>query len=354
MRKLFIPILLACIIISCSKDEAPAVQPGNNFASEKDKVNAWLEKQKKTADKNGAVRIISLQQNLDFASLIQPAFGADEYLYIIPIREAFGSKNNGERKPLSHLVLFINNETDSIRKGNIVQFISPAPITKENLKQFFTDYYGFKDHTFNGSLAYLTVADEMLKEMNYRDGQMNYYKSISKKQLTGRNATCYEIGWYYFWADGSVTWEAVGEYCDGCEPVKTIHGKTYRVTCGGGGGGGTGGGVDDAKTKLVNWEVYSENMYAEPIIVKAYVQLWGKMVSDEPQGGHFFRTADNGCRSENFSKYGIRLLEPYTQSWHGTQNAYQLCQGTIVYNQQGDLTRHIHNTNTFQFGDVFP
>ncbi|MBL7729543.1 MAG: hypothetical protein JNM88_00065 [Chitinophagaceae bacterium] len=352
MRKLFIPILLACIIISCSKDEAPAVQPGNNFANEKDKINAWLEKQKKTANAKGLARITALQQNLEFASIVKPSLSGDEYLYIIPIKEGFGSKNNAERKPLSNLVLFINKNKDTIRKGNIVQYISPEPVTREKLQQLLYNYYEISEKTFTGSLAYLTVADEMDYEIGYKGGDYSYYKSIKKRPSTGRNATCYEIGWYYFWADGSVTWEAIGEYCDGCEPAKTILTKTYRIGCG---GGGTGqGGVDDSPTRLKTWEVYSENMYAGPIKIFAQIQLWGKKDSDYPQGGYFYKSVDQGSYTENFSTYNISLMSTYTQSWHGTAHGYQTFQGTIVYNSPGAPDKYVANSKTFQFAEVFP
>lgn len=351
MRKLLTTLLLSSLLFACRKMNDPDAVPGRDLSRETHEVNVWLEKQKETANETGLERIKALQQNLDFASLVSPAFGDDEMVYIVPVKAAFGSKNNAERNPQCHLVLFISKETHKVRKGNIVQFISKTPFGKARLQQFMFDYYAFGKKEFTGSLAYLTVADEMLYEISYLDGELNYYKSVGKKPETGRNATCYEIGWYYFWSDGSVTWEPIGQYCDGCEPVKTVQGKTYRVGCG---SGGDQGGADESPTKLMTWLVYRENMYGPPIEIYAQVQFWGKKASDYPQGGYFYRSVDQGTYTSNFSTYNINLANVYTQAWHGPQHGYQSFQGVINYNSYGSVNREVTKTRTFEFVEVFP
>jgi len=234
-KSIFAALLLATFfLVSCKKGglQQPVQSPNEIINS----VNAWLEKQKASATTAGAATIQSLKENLDFSGLTTVLFGTDETVVIIPMHDSFVASSNAGKDLINSLVLFVNTNNE-IRKGNIVQYVSPKAISgRRALSDFFTRYYGFKITDFTGSLVYVTVTDEIAYELNYINGNVNFYKSMGKKQLGPLTETCYEVGFYYFWSDGSVTWEPVGGYCDGCEPVRTSNGETYRLNCGGGGG----------------------------------------------------------------------------------------------------------------------
>jgi hypothetical protein len=353
---LFFLLLLFFLQTSCQKDS------GNNKAVESSadpaigvvsgRVNSWLDKQKTSATAEGISKIQLLKANLEFSTSITEPLFRDQGLIIVPVKEGYITSSNKERNPVNMLVLFLNNSKE-IQKGFIVQYIAAKQfINKKELATFMYRYYKFDDTKFTGSLAYLTVADEFSHELNYENGVYRYYKSAGKKQTGGLTETCYEFGFYYYWSDGSVTWEPLGSFCDNCEPVKTINGRTYKTNCGGGGGGG--GPEEPALTREMWWEAYREVATGQEPNIQAGVQFWGRKVTGEPQGGHFTQSNDHGYHTFNFTMYGMGFAYAYTQSWHGTQNAYQAIQGTVIYNDPTAPTRHVDKTKTFIFSEVFP
>lgn len=341
---------------SCKKDTASSEENtaarASALTSEAiSKINTWLEKQKKAASLTGISRIQSLKESLAYSLAMTRDLRRSDSILIIPINKGYETAINKERSPVNMLVIFFNEQKE-IDKGYIVQYISTRKFADNTaLLNFMFDYYDFRDTRFSGSLAYLTVADEFSYELNYENGAYRYYKSTGKKPMGGLTETCFEVGFYYFWSDGSVTWQPIGSFCDNCEPAKTIHGRTYKINCGGGGGGGP---EEPALTKELWWEVYREVATGPEPHIEAGVQFWGRKVSGESQGGHFTQANDHGISTFNFDMYGMNFVSGYSQSWHGTQNAYQAVQGTITYPPYTEDPLYIHPTKTFQFGEVFP
>lgn len=351
-------LLLMCVDLftGCKKDssaEEQNMQEQTNAlpAETGTKVNAWLEKQKAKASLAGITRINALKSNLDFSSGMTKDLMRSDSIIIIPLKGGYETKINAEKSPVNMLVIFLDDRKE-VSKGYIVQYISSRKfIVKKDLLNFMFDYYDFRINHFTGSLAYLTVADEFSYELSYVDDVNQYYKTVGQKKADGITETCYEVGFYYYWSDGSVTWEPIGGYCDGCEPAKTINGKTYRTGCGGGGGGETP--EVPTETTEVWWEVYREFASGPDPYIMAAVQLWGKKVAGEPQGGHFIQSNDHGIRAFNFDMYGMGFSGSFSQSWHSPQRAYQAVQGTVTYSVPGALNKYISPTKTFQFLDVF-
>ncbi len=346
-------LLITVCFASCKKDSSQLIEAAKDETT--NKVIAWLEKQRASASTEGAAKIESLKESLDFSLLTVVPFPPGETVLIIPVKNSFVTTSNADKNPANSLVLFLGKDQE-VRKGNIVQYISFERISSRRvLANFLDSYYRFRITDFTGSLVYITITDEIAYELNYIKGNANYYKSMEKKKLGNLTETCYEIGWYYFWSDGSVTWEPIGGYCDDCVPARTVNGQTYRVNCGGGGGGGGGSNEEPPLlTKEMDWLVYTENMYGQPIKITAKVQFWGRKVSTEPQGGHFTQTNDHGTYTENFSTYGMDWASVYTQAWHGTQFGYQSVQGNIVYAPYTLPPKYISKTQNFMFAEIFP
>lgn len=353
LQHIFVVLLLTVLLGSCKKDSSPLIEASKDETT--NKVIAWLEKQKTQASAEGAAKIESLKESLDFSLLTVVPFPPGEVVLVIPVKNSFVTTSNADKNPANSLVLFLNKNHE-IRRCNIVQYISSQRISSRRaLADFFNSYYRFRITDFTGSLVYLTFTDEIAYELNYIKGDVNYYKSMEKKQLGNLAETCYEIGWYYYWSDGSVTWEPIGGYCDDCVPARTVNGQTYRVNCGGGGGGGGGNNEEPpALTKEMDWEVYSENMYGPPAKITAKVQFWGRKVSGELQGGHFTQATDHNTYTENFNTYGMDWVTVYSQSWHGTQFGYQTVQGNITYAPYTLPPKYINKPKTFMFAEVFP
>ncbi|MEQ1676797.1 MAG: hypothetical protein ABL876_08855 [Chitinophagaceae bacterium] len=225
-------LLITVLFISCQKESSPQSESSNNKTTSK--IITWLEKQKATASAEGVAKIQSLKKNLDFSLLTTGLFNSEEPIIIVPIKKSFVATSNADRNPINSLVFFLDNKED-IRRGNILQYISTQRVSSRRvLANFFDRYYNFRITDFTGSLVYVTVTDEIAYELNYIKGSVNYYKSVEIKQLNGLTEACYELGWYYYWSDGTVTWKPIGRYYGDCLPVRKINGQTYRVNCGGG------------------------------------------------------------------------------------------------------------------------
>ncbi len=169
---LLLLFLSTIFFISCQKNADKQEEAQNTEAV--NKVIAWLEEQKSTATLAGSKKIKSLKENLDFSLTGTGLFSPDETLIIVPIKNSFVTNSNQDKHPINSLVLLVNNKK-KIRRGYIVQYISPKEINSKDLSKFFYSYYNLETTDFTGSLAYLTVSDEFSYETNYTNGKMSYY-----------------------------------------------------------------------------------------------------------------------------------------------------------------------------------
>lgn len=335
-----------------------------------EKVNNWLDQQEGKFSGDRPSQVNMLQQNLDFGALEIQELYAGEKLIVVPVRTGFVTETNKQLNPVQY-ALFILDAKQSIRKGNIVQFVADATYPSKNLPaNFFHNYYNLKEISISGKIAFLNVAGDFQYETKYDKGKLVHHTVLEYKKRGSTSgpaieAECYDVWLIQIFPDGSYQIiQFLYSFCIGgtggggngeqpCRGTVNVSGRGLQVECGGG-GSGPGGGATFAVTKLMTWEAYREVMANAPALIFAQIQLWGVRDSNEPQGGHFTNAFSHDTYTENFSTYGMSWSGSYTQAWHGTQAAYHTVQGTIDYGPYGPPPKYIYKSKTFLFAEVFP
>lgn len=219
-----------------------------------EKVNNWLDQQEGKFSGDRPSQVNMLQQNLDFGALEIQELYAGEKLIVVPVKNGFVTENNKHLNPV-HYALFILDEKQSIRKGNIVQFVADATYPSKNLPaNFFHNYYNLKETGISGKIAFLNVAGDFQYETKYDKGNVISNSVIQRKAnavSTGGGPVteaCYDV-WYVTWyTNGTSNWEYLFSFCDGgngelpCRGTISASGRDLQVECGGGGSGPGGGG----------------------------------------------------------------------------------------------------------------
>lgn len=219
-----------------------------------EKVNNWLDQQEGKFSGDRPSQVNMLQQNLDFGALEIQELYAGEKLIVVPVRTGFVTETNKQLNPVQY-ALFILDAKQSIRKGNIVQFVADATYPSKNLPaNFFHNYYNLKETGISGKIAFLNVAGDFQYETKYAKGNVISNSVIQRKANTvstgGGPVTeaCYDV-WYVTWyTNGTSNWEYLFSFCNGengelpCKGTISASGRDLQVECGGGGSGPGGGG----------------------------------------------------------------------------------------------------------------
>lgn len=269
MRKITLPVsIIALTILFLSSCRKEGIQEANKISTAAnkeiiDKVNAWLNDQKTKVSGDKPLKIESLQQNLSFKNLRAEELYEGEKLLIVPVNQNFQTENNKEKNPVNYLLLILDN-TDKIRKGNIVQYIPVNRNLNNKLPvNFFNKFYNLKILDLNGTLTFLSVSDDLLYEMKYENGTLKSYSEITNKvkgsgpgrQSTRITVDCYDVYFVTYYQDGSSTWEYLYSFCNEgeqqCKIAFKANGRTYRIGCDGGGGGN----IETAVVTQKDWEV---------------------------------------------------------------------------------------------------
>lgn len=199
------------------------------------KVNAWLDKQAKSARHIDSVKIISLKNQLNFEKLRVEDLKVSEKFIIVPIKDAFIVTAN-KTKPVTNYLLLILDYKNEIRKGHILQYMSEKKTQKSELPEMaLYNLYNFK--SVSGTFTYVSImdTDHFYYEIEHQNGKL-YRTGIPKPAGTsGRNNLTNPDGctdWYlvttYYYTDGSC--ETTSEFLyTACPNVE-------------GGEGGSGGG----------------------------------------------------------------------------------------------------------------
>lgn len=240
-------ISIISLLNSCKKEIT--IEPHSNLMPNKsvlDKVDLWLNAEKKKAKGDRLLKIISVQSSLISQELRIESLYDNEELIIIPLDRNFQSANNKGKNP-ENLLLLIEDKAGNIRKGNIVQFVPSATSSVRNLPaNFFNDYYNLRKLNISGSLTFLSVFDNIVNETKYEKGNLISHSTLSRK--TPKNIEnnissleCYDVWWVTYYPDGTTTWEYMYSFCNGgeqeCFGSFNSSGTTYNVGCGGGDGG---------------------------------------------------------------------------------------------------------------------
>ena len=254
MRKhcLWIPCIGCILILFSCKKENIDVNPPQSPSNEKliPKIKSWLDEQKKGLSTISAARIDSLQQNLNYGEIRLEKYKESKEFILIPVLPGLKSKNNSDKNPASYLLLVFENK-DSIKSGNIVQYVS-SNSQKAIPKNTFYKIFSYQDLDCSGQFTILSITDFFRYELKFEKGKFKSMVALKKKNArNGSSRTVSEcIEWYeqiwYVWADGTV--ELVSETyvfttCDSdCAQARLTNGRSYGTNCNGNGAGG--GGVD--------------------------------------------------------------------------------------------------------------
>ncbi len=261
MRKLFvllIPSIFLVVLIfltSCQKELSNSKKKENNVS---EKVNTWLNNQKSLGQPNKAVNIELLKSSLDFSRLKYEQFSMGDQLIIIPIKENFKTKKNGDKNSLLNLVL-IDDKSGVIKSGRIALYTPEADnILNKIPDNTFNKVLNTEPIESNGMFRFLSVTGQWLHQFEYKNGRIHSFGEVKQKTTSNaetsttsrQNATC--IDWYLV-----TTW-----YVNGVP----VHQDSQYIgtTCGGGacddpnfqslcpddngGSGGNGGGINDIVT----------------------------------------------------------------------------------------------------------
>lgn len=284
---------LLILIVSCHKEKAPNEELRNEDFAIVSKINAWLDTNLQTDTTQLTKKIIKLiKENLVFDKLSFEKLNDKEKICIVPLKESFNSRFNENKRKVTNVV-FIINENDSIRKGNIVQFI---PDNGQSISSIPLNTF-HKILEIDGKFLFLSIKDRPIWEVGYKEGEpFSYGIAEARETATGANGRLNEcINWFItttiYYTDGtSYSYEEyVGTTCgEMCQDVRLANGRTYRVNCGGGSGGGS---TTELSPKAVDWVVgASANGYW---LVRSFETLNGVRTEPGPNGGYFTSITHN-------------------------------------------------------------
>jgi hypothetical protein len=141
-----------------------------------------LNNEKSKATKDRPAKIQSLQDNLVFSGLRFEELNEGERLILIPVGKYFKSVNNKDNNPFNYLLLILD-KTNNIRKGNIVQYVTPDGKTATAVPtNTFYKFYNLKILGCDGKFTFLTITDDLLYEMKYEKGSLKTYSEVNQKQ----------------------------------------------------------------------------------------------------------------------------------------------------------------------------
>src|SRR4030095_13257141 len=352
---LFLVLGLPILISSCKKEGAiPKDTPSENLVII-NKINAWLEETKKAdTSQHSTTTIQSIKDNLDFTKISFEKLSDKEKFCIVALKNEFQSSYNINKYKITNVV-FILNENDSIRKGNIIQFL-PDNSSSITIIPHNTFYKIFNHQLLDvdGKFSFLSIKDRIIWEIGYKDKKPYSYGVAEARESNsdpvGRVNEC--INWYlvttYTYTDGTTytTEQYLYTDCGRCEQTRLANGTVYRINCGGGGGGGTG--TSYPVSKPVDWKVgVATGIAAGAWYVQSYETLNGVRVpGSEPDNGYFTGTqTHNG--DEIFNTYPNTPSYPYG-NWTRLQAANIIINsGTVESDVNGKV-----NYPQFPLGDV--
>ena len=298
-----LPVLLFFILVvinSCKKSYESNDSTSTQNSLIITKINSWLDANKKLDSSQRTKDIVeSIRSSLDFNKMSFQKLNAKEKFCIIPLLETFKSDYNIGKYKISNMV-FILNEIDSIRKGNIVQFL---PNNGQQIKTLpsntFYKIFNHEEIEQDGKFSFLNIKDRLIWEIGYKNkvpysyGKVEARENSTDSNIYRSNGEC--IDWFLittiYYTDGSVETfeEYLGTTCgDMCQEVRVSGGRVYRVNCGGGGGGGE---IIDLPPKPVDWTVgKNPNDFW---LVKSFETLNGQRTSPGPDGGYFTGISHN-------------------------------------------------------------
>jgi hypothetical protein len=249
-----IVVLLCMLSFACKKADS-SIEANNENVVLKTKVNDWLDNQMElTTNTTYKQRVKNLKEHLELSDLYVEPLNGKQNLIVIPVNDAYKTRNNKDKDLNSYLVL-VQSDKEYIQYGLIMQHIVGDDIIAP--KNTFANIINKNPVLGGGTFTVLTLYDKYLLEKQYnKAGVQTAEVRLNNKQEDNSNArtsTC--MNWYWvttiYWADGttSTTTEFAFTVC-GCSD-----GLNESFGCpdsGGGIGNGGGGGVSEA-TVIANY-----------------------------------------------------------------------------------------------------
>lgn len=275
MKALTALYFLCMVLIAGCKKDSPDDQAthDNNLTA---KINTWLNSLQHTGTVERNQKVQLLQQYLDYDRAYFEDLNNGERFIIVPVKAGFKTINNKNKNPLNNLVLILD-KTGNIRSGKIMQFVpgsgtAPAQLPRNTMH----DIYNSQPVAVNGSFTAITVWDQYLYRLDYKDGQLSKSATMQPKDGPAQARGCTD--WYIvttIYINGEIfdqSYEYIGTTCDGCTPMDP---NLESLGCDGNGEipGGPPVAEPELMSKQVLWTVKANTTLGWE--VKSYEQLNG-------------------------------------------------------------------------------
>ncbi|HMK25076.1 MAG TPA: hypothetical protein VK483_03535 [Chitinophagaceae bacterium] len=348
-------IFATMVIFNSCKKEVKQETLQDTMAANKgtiDKVNAWLNNEKSKATKDRPAKIQSLQDNLVFSDLRFEELNSGERLILIPVGKYFKSVNNKDNNPFNYLLLILD-KTNNIRKGNIVQYVTPDGKTATAVPaNTFYKFYNLKTLGCDGKFTFLTITDDLLYEMKYEKGSLKTYSEINQKQkASGKgNGThelqCYTVWWVTF-SEYGTNWEFLYAYCDEgeCQETRQVSGKGFALNC----GGDPGPETEIAVAAQRDW-IVAQNSFGYWLVYSTE-SFTGIKKASESGGGHFTGISH---LSSGIIGTGFTWAASGCTVSHTTSTATSIIGGTGTFTPTQFQFFISSTPGTFSFSQIFP
>lgn len=168
------------MVVSCKKAEL-VTQEKNELSQTEiaTKIDNWLNKKQSNSSTVNAVKIASLQDNLDYSKAYTEPFRDNEQFVVVPVKAGFKTKVHADQEPVIFLFAILNAKGE-VRKTNIVQYIAADEQKVTRLpKNAFTGLFIDRTAKVNGRFYFLNLLDKLIWEIGFTNGKQS---SISYKQ----------------------------------------------------------------------------------------------------------------------------------------------------------------------------
>lgn len=303
-------------LYSCKKNVQDVQRDDQSKTELATKVNNWLIRQATTVNQEYNQRVERLKENLEMPGIRTEALEEGEKLVIVPINAKLKLVNNRD-KQTTNILLLVLNKAGEIRKGNIVQYESLAPVAQTLAANFFHDFYSFRVRQ-DCKLTFLAINDRYLHDYEFRNNRLDKYRVMAPKSQSQDRSTNGCTDWYLVttihFADGSSQSyeEFVTRTCNGvCGPVSVVAVEgyicdpTYGMGIGNNNSGQTEYVFDNVSP--VTWTAYNSPDGFN--VVRSHEYLKGYRSS---AGGFFTGITHNADRVENY----VGPMHSREATWH--------------------------------------
>jgi hypothetical protein len=221
-------LLIGLVIFFACKKNIPD-HPLFNTKAYQEKINTWLDDQKRMDAPIKSENVESLKNSLDFENVRSETLNAEKQLLVIPVKDVFKGEHN-IRANEEPILLITLDATGRILQGKLVLYQPEANQKTKIPLNTFSDIYNNRDLQISGMFKFLSVSGGWLYQIGYKSGKGNSYGVVRKKKdvavpaVNNRTDAIECTDWFldttYFYPDGTT------------ETTTVYLGRTCRIDCG--------------------------------------------------------------------------------------------------------------------------